>query len=267
MILDLHPALMTTGIGGDLQVWADSIDPRDRFDFAWNLGNPNLFAIATLADSLPSIHYRHQIRAWVRASLQNEGFSFWLENLAHMRNRNRNRGAFIAGKNPNYHGEIHDAYRSMLLTAKRPCDSVMRLYVHKLLGLAREHGVRVYVVIAPLSPALQQERKAKGFDDVYTRMLSSFMDHPNLVVLDARDSGFDVSVFRDASHLDFEGANALTTQVADFLRQPWRVAAAAGSPAARWVPLPPYHQTPIDVPVETLAKTRQNLLSPETLRR
>jgi hypothetical protein len=267
VVLDLHPALITHGIGHDLQIWADSIDPRDHFDFAWTLGNSNLFAILTLADTLPSVRYRHQIGTWVRASLRNEGFSLWLENLAHIRNRNRNRGAFISGKNPNYHGEISQPYRSMLLTTKRPCDPLMRLYIHKLLNLAQEHGVRVYVVIPPLSPALQQERKANGFDDVYTRTLSSFMEHPNLVVLDARDSGFETTMFRDASHLDFEGANAFTTQVADFLSLPERVAAATGAPEARWVALPPYHATPIAVPVETLAETRQMLLSPETVRR
>src|SRR5262249_40088260 len=160
------PALVTVGIDADLRIWADSLGTWDRLDLAWTLSNPNVFTVSALAEAVPSIRYRYQLQGWIAAALNSEGggYSFWMYNLAHIRNRNRNRGAYVADKNPRYRGEVPLPYRSLLLGEERPCNPMVELYTHRLLRLAEEHGVRVYAVIFPFSPRLQKERQAKGLD-------------------------------------------------------------------------------------------------------
>jgi hypothetical protein len=188
-------------------------------------------------------------------------------NVAHIRNRDQNRGAYVADKNPSYRGEIPLPYRTLLLGEERPCHPMTETYTHRLLRLAEEHDVRVYAVILPFSPRLQEARQAKGLDAAYDRFIGTFLAHPNFVVLDARYSGFETRVFRAASHLDYEGANALSAEIADRLRRDRRVALAKGGPETRWVNLPPYRRTPIDVPIETFAETEKALFTPKTIRR
>ena len=60
--------------------------------------------------------------------------------------------------------------------------------------------------------------------------------HPDVVVLDARGSGYDATVHIDAIHLDHRGAEVLSRDVAAVLADRLR----RGGPAARWVDLPPY---------------------------
>jgi hypothetical protein len=75
--------------------------------------------------------------------------------------------------------------------------------------------------------------------------------HPNLVVLDACRSGFPANLFWDVTHLDRDGALALSALIADFLR-------AHPKPAeltSRLVALPDYHSVAIDIPVEDVSQS------------
>ena len=259
VLIDFHPAFITYRPEVRGHVWADALDVRECFDMARALRDPDIFTSAAVAKTLPTLYYRHDVRAWVAAAFDGRDYSHEMGNLLQMRNLNRNHGARVCEKNPAYRGEVSAILRGFLLGDVRPCDPDESLYIHRLIDLAAAHGVRVCWVIFPFAPALQSEREAKGLDAAYTGIVREFTGHPNLVVLDARRSGYNASVFTDASHLDLEGSATLSNDVADVLLR------AADSP--NWVFLPPFRKTSIDVSIETVDETYTALFERSTVRK
>jgi hypothetical protein len=83
------------------------------------------------------------------------------------------------------------------------------------------------------------------------------LHYPNVTVLDGRHSGYDHTLFVDASHLDGQGAYTLSRDVADVLRR-----GLAGDDAVvrtRWVDLPAYRACPVEVALEDVEQSRRNL--------
>ena len=92
-------------------------------------------------------------------------------------------------------------------------------YTRRLLDEAGRLGIPVIWVIAPVAPEAQAVRESQGFDAPHTRNLRTLAgDHPNLVVLDARDGGFLDADFVDSCHLNARGAARLSAAVAAAIR-------------------------------------------------
>ena len=92
-------------------------------------------------------------------------------------------------------------------------------------------------MILPLSPEIHASRAVTGSDEAYDRFARAALDrHPDVVVLDARHSGYDGSVYIDAIHLDHRGAKALTNDVAALVDDRLK----HKDPAPRWVELPAF---------------------------
>jgi hypothetical protein len=258
VLIDVHPLLITTSYKDVHTGWTDALGLGDTLDMAWTVRDPDFFTSAALARILPSFYYRFGVREAVTARLAGRDWSYRLINILHVRNFNRNQGAYVSLRQPGYHGEVSDHYRSTLATP-RAVDKAAWHYLERFVALAAKHDVRVYWLIPPFVPALQHEREAQGLDARYDRMVERLQKRfPNVSVLDARRSGFEPPVFLDACHLDPQGAYVLSRVVADALgRSPARRGSAApGTP--RWVTLPPYQDYPIDVPTEDI---NQSLLA------
>ena len=265
VVVDFHPAFLSAsyrGGGGH----SDALRLGDCLDMAWTVGDASFFATLALAKGLPSAYHKDAIRNAVLAALRGESASMAATNLQYLRNMNRNRGALVNLRNPNYHGEISNVYRSYFLgDAPWRCDPDEETYIHKFLGLAAAHGIRVCWVVMPLVPDMQSGREARGHDDEYARFARSFLSYSNLVVLDGRRSGYEPSVFMDACHLDPQGAYVFSKGVAEVLR---RLDAPGGAPdQGRWVSLPAYREHPIDVPLEDLRQSGLALQADAAARR
>jgi hypothetical protein len=259
VLIDVHPAIISTSYKDVNTGWSDALGLGDILDMAWTARDPDFLAVTALARTLPSVYNRFRIREAVTARLAGRDWSFRLANLQHVRNLNRNQGAFVGLRHPSYHGEIADQYRTILLGTPRAVDKVEWHYLERFVALAAKHDVRVYWLIPPFVPALQHERDVQGLDARYDRMVERLQKRfPNVAVLDARRSGFEPPVFLDACHLDPQGGYVLSRSVADALgRSPERRGPAApGTP--RWVTLPRYQNYPIDVPIEDV---NQSLLA------
>jgi hypothetical protein len=222
--------------------WSNVLGPRDLLDLAREARDARFFALVVLNQNLPSFSYRHGLRRALLAALEGRPGSRLLENLTNLRNYNRNKGAYVKGKNPEFHGQVATMCKRALLGDHWACDPLKARYVSRFLGLAAANGIRVYWLIPPFSPALQAGRERTGRDADYTRFVQSFRRYPNLVVLDGRYSGYDDSAFLDSCHIDSDGAYAYSKDVADAVRRPV---------GPRRVALPAYRKQPIDVPVET----------------
>jgi hypothetical protein len=250
VVVDFHPSFITSPYTASLG-WPDALGFADCLDMAWNTRDSRFLATNILAKTVPSYYYRPQVRAGVLAALRGEPSSARYNNILLDANIKRNRGALIVPRNPSYRGEISEGYRQSFLADGWRCDPDEHRAIHKFLDLAAAHGIRVYWLVVPLCPALQAAREQKGLDAIYSQFVRSFQGYPNLVVLDARRSGYDASVFLDASHLDLQGAFVLSRDIADVLRHD----AHRKFDGTRWVSVPPYRALPIDVPLEQIPQT------------
>ena len=216
LIIDLPANFLGSSLNSQAFAWPDALNVRDTFDMAWALRDARFFAAVVSEKLLPSMAYRLQVRKAILAMLQGESASLAQENLSYARNYNQNLGAFLAGKKPDYSGEISEGYRNAFLSADWQPDPVKSRYFRRLIELAAANGVRVYWVISPFVPSLQTLRDAKQLDAPYDKfawaMISKF---PNLTVLDARHSSYAHSVFMDAIHLDIDGAAAFSRSIAE----------------------------------------------------
>ena len=73
-----------------------------------------------------------------------------------------------------------------------------------------------------------------------------------MVVIDGRSSGYDATLFVDATHFDRQGSMAFSAAVADAMGP----GQGGVSSRSRWVDLPAYGDWPTDVPVEDLAQSQ-----------
>lgn len=251
VLVDFHPAFL----GAPYLVenrWSDLLGFWDCVDLSWTVKDARFFASTVLDKAVPSIYQRLAIRKSVLDSLRGSPQSLRLGNLQALRNHRQNKGALVGLRNPSYRGGVTGGYQKILVERVFRCCPAEESYLHRFLALAAAHGVRVYWVVMPLTPALQQAREARGVDAEYTRFVRSFRKYPNLVVIDGRRSGYDHPVFVDACHLDPQGGFVLSSDVAEILRR----GRGRGSDDVRWVNLPPYRDRPIDVPLENALQSQ-----------
>ena len=249
VLVDFHPTLLTKTPELDGRLWADSIELGDCFDMACKLRDPSVFGETLMTKILPTLYYRNSVRESIDKTLEGGEFSFLTQNLAHLRNREQNRGATVPPGNPGYRGEITADDQAVLLDNLFPFHPKEVGYLRKFFRLAESRNIRVYWVVFPFTPLVQSGRETRGLDARYTRLLNSFRDDPNLVILDARYSSYEASVFRDASHLNLDGANTLSSDIAEVLRHP--PDRLLDGPGPVIVAMPRYRPIPIEVSIET----------------
>ena len=249
VVVEFHPHYLTEGHWSAVRFWPDLLDTRDGLDLACSARDAEFFAATALARLLPTVKDRFQVRACVLAALGGGNASTASATLIYRRNRNRNDGALVLPRNPSYRGEIAPQFRSAFLGDSWRCHPTNAAYVRRLLDLAGSRNIPVYWVIPPLVPGLQDARERQGLDASYTAFARSFLARcPNLVVVDARHSGYAPDVFNDAAHLDRQGACTLSADVGDVLKR--------GISEGRWVDLPAYRARAESVAPEDLNESR-----------
>ena len=203
---------------------------------------------------LPSYRSRHEVRSNLLAALRGEADPLGGINRTCLRNWILNDGANVAAKNPAFDGAVGQGDAKAFLTHVFHCHRVNAEYIRRFLDLAAARRVRVYWLLPPLSPGLQDLRDRSGADDGYGRFARALQArYPGLTILDARHSNYDHSLFVDATHLDGQGAYTLSRDVGDFLRRDL----ADGSDGPRWVDLPDYRECPVEVALEDVEQSRQ----------
>jgi len=263
VVVEYHPQCLAGDHWQAVRFWPELLGPREGLDLAWTARDAEFLATTLLAHVFPSIKDRFQIRANVRAALRGEKSDDLAWNtLTISRNKNKNRGALVAIRNTRYQGDLSSPMAAGFLPESWACDPVNEGYIRRLLDLARSRGITVYWLIPPVTPELQARREQKGLDALYARFARSFLDrYPNLVVLDARRSGYGASVFLDPAHLDRQGACTLSADVGDLLRA--RVGIGTGR---RWIALPAYRDLATRVPMEDLSESQVALATRRTRR-
>lgn len=205
----------------------------DVLDLAWSSGDLGLFGALMSRKVLPSCRFRFEIRGGLLAALEGRSSSERASVVSHRTIWARERGA-----QPTEPGRSHHPLESTLIELVSPdrwsCPATTEAYVDRFFDLAEAHRITVYWLLPPLSPGVRARRVARGSDAAYDRFAQAVAArHPNAVILDARDSGYDDPVHIDHLHLDRRGASVLSADLAAILLE------GPGSRASDRLALPP----------------------------
>jgi hypothetical protein len=238
--------------------------PREAWELAWNYHDREFFGHLVVARVLPSFRWRLPIRGDVVAAFQGQSRSNQENTRPLRRNWHVNGGGILLAKQPDFHGDIPPQWVGDLLSHELTIRPENACYVRRLLRLAAEHGIAVYWLLPPNSARVIAARDANGVHARYNRFVRTMLaQFPNLVVIDARHTGYQNSVFVDPVHLDRDGAAALSGDLADVLQN----ALSHAEPVPRWVELPAYREQPVALRLEDVDQSRTALRVADEIQR
>ena len=137
--------------------------------------------------------------------------------------------------------------------------------MERLMQLAAFRDIPVFWLLPPLSPALQARRDQSGAEAAYERFVRSFVArYPRLLtVLDARRGDYPAANFNDLTHLNSQGAVALSRAVARAIGP--LLSRSPSGLATKWVVLSrPANNLPGSIVIEDLDQSRRILTARDT---
>lgn len=223
-----------------LRQWPELLNTAELLDLAWSLRDPNFFTATALAELLPSLRARDEVRTALTDA--SKGLPSTRRPFAESFRRNTrvNRGA-NAMTASTLQGDLTANCR--MLFGRFACDPLNAAYLDRFFRLAAEHQIPVYWVITPATAEVEQMCQVSGFDAAWTAFVKAMQErHPNVTVLDGRRSGYGRDLYCiDSIHLNHIGGSALSAEIASILGR------GAGS---RWVTLPPYRPAQAGIVLE-----------------
>jgi hypothetical protein len=208
---------------------------------AWKARDPVLLANLVTRRTFFSLRCRPGLRSWVASTLAGRPGRDRAVMAETRRHWGQHAGAMVMPAVPGQRVVGTLQQRRFYPKGWTP-DRVNSDYIRGLIELAGAHGSKVYWLIPPIHPAVEEANEAAGFDQRYVAFVSEQQRrYPGLVVIDGRHARYDPNVFFDADHLGREGAFALSEDLGDVLRS----ASRSRSPD-RWVKLPRYRSRTTD---------------------
>ena len=272
VVVDFAPMLLRVGPRHNLSRWASLLGPAEAAELAWSARDADLFATVALGRVLPSFRSRVGVRTNLMGALAGRDASHRWGNSVFFRNWRANDGAQLAPASPamrDLDGAKVDAFRAAFYP-QWVCDPANEEAIGKFLALAAGQGVRVYWVLTPIWPALNDRLARDGqgaAHEAFARSWQSrFPDH--LTVVDGRGVVSDPAGFYDMNHLSIAGAYAFSLALGDVLRH--TLPGAAGGPdssPSRWVALPACRLRPVPEGVEDLRRSLVAVQPKDPLRR
>jgi hypothetical protein len=257
IVMDTKPAVLIGGADYNAPYWPATLTPRECLELGWIAGRGQLGLAMLTARLVPSLQSRLGLRSGFLAALNNTTDPIHEVNRVLWRNWTVNGGANVASLDSSYRGELSPEIRERLHPDRWYVDRSNVEGIERLLGLARERKVRVYWLLPPISPGLQEWRERSGSEAKYEAFVRSFQRrYPGVViVLDARRIARDPSLYVDATHLSGRGAIVLSRAVGVVLR------AEATSPTRDWIGVEDPPGDPRDgrdsTPLEDVERSKQ----------
>ncbi len=259
IVFDLKPGLLAGGPQYRLREWQELLTPGEAMALLRAYRSVTFASELVLGYVVPSFRARHEIRSSLREAVLGESSRLVALNALCRRNWTINRGANLATPSASFHGEVSEAQHEEHLSGKFTAQRVNAAAARRLVTLAANRGIRAYLVIPPLTPALFARQTTTGSAAKYDAFLKSLQaQNPALTILDARDSGYPAEVFVDPIHLDAQGAFTLSTDVAEVMRVDLEMAETALR-TNRWIHLSTYHEVGIPESIEDVEQSRRRL--------
>ena len=218
-----------------IRMYPDLATSRDLVDLAWTADDTDFLTSTLLGKLVPSYKCRHEIRASVTAALDGRRASPWPVQSAIWATWKNQDGAQPMPSNEQG-ATSNPAMTRDISPQGWQCDPINAHYVEKFLELAGSKQIPVFWLIPPLHPDVHILRAGQGADEAYSRFVrATIARHPDVVVLDARGSRYDRSLYIDSIHLGQTGAKILSAEVGRLLLD----RLGTRNEPKRWVNLPP----------------------------
>jgi hypothetical protein len=218
--------------------WPQLLDMSELVDLSRSARDSSFFGAVLIRELLPSYRGRREIRGEFGRLILKGVTNLRFQNIINGRNWRINRGSLLMPPKPGNKTRVTPDQWN-LPYCDWALDPVTSEYLREFLTLAARNGVQVVWLIPPTSPEHEGLRAHVGQHEHSTRVAREFQAaFPGLVVIDARTSGYDRSVFFDDSHLTKQGAVAYTGDLAEVIAP---IVARAGTTAS-WVELPRYRE-------------------------
>ncbi len=254
VVVDFTPPLLRVGPRHILTRWGALLDPLETAQLAWWAKDADFFAEVALGHALPSLRGKTTIRGNVKDALAGRSSANTIWNNMGIRNWDKNEGAQLmvgsaAAKN------LPDAEVQRLREGYYPewsCDPANAEGIDHFLALASRNNIRVFWLLVPVIPALQDKMSQSGIDARHEEFLRSWQaKYPDLVILDARRKVAEVDAFWDPQHLSIVGASAFSKTLGDVLRR-----SSTGKLDQNWVSLPDVKIGPLPPGIENIDESR-----------
>ncbi len=152
------------------------------------------------------------------------------------RNWTANDGANVMADKPGFNGFVGEAEERVFMVAQTFLNPINLDFADRLFNLATHHDTRVYWLLPPITPKLQERREQTGAEERYLKFVRAVQQkYPGVTILDARHSGFEHTQFCDVIHLSNRGARSLSRSVALAVRDDL---AKHSRPTGGWLELP-----------------------------
>jgi hypothetical protein len=232
-------------------LWAQVLSPADCLELSWNERDASFFAAVMTHRYLPSSRNRDAIRANISTAFQG-GSSQKGTAITFVKNWRANRGAMIHEITPQAQW-TDDEMASLFYPKTWSCTASNKQYVDRFLRLAAKNRIAVFLLLPPFEPRIHAKRHEIGLEQAYSGFARSLQARfANLVVVDARRSGYDSSAHLDPIHLHRRGATSLSHDLGEIVSA--SLASTLNGP--RWVELPAFRELPFDRTVQDLGDTR-----------
>jgi hypothetical protein len=232
VVVDFHSNLLAVSPKSTCPYWSDLVDARDALDLAWQTRDLALIAAEVGTWLLPSYKVRDQIRDGFRSALRGQERAAVAERRTILHNWRVQAGAHMIEHPPRAPERIETNPQKRERWGPHPVNVA---YLRRFFDLAARHGVPVFWLVPPTHPDWQLRRERLGAEPTFTAFIHRVQDlYPGVVVVDGRHSGYDRSLFLDATHLNARGARKLSHALAGVLKS--RLKSPQALP--RWVSLP-----------------------------
>jgi hypothetical protein len=253
LVLDFFPRHLQSSPLMGLDPWVSLTTLGDVIDLARAGRDVEFLGRVALAKILPTLRLRPEVRTNVLAALHGEdqGDKHHVPPFLR-RNMEVNRGGLLCPPTPGLDKDL-DAWSKTYFPARWSCHPIHEVYIRRLLRLAASRQIRVFWLLPPLQPALQEHCERSGFDARHVEFVRGYQaKYPNVTVLDGRHAAYDPRVFFDPHHLARDGAAVFSSDVAMTVRR----AIDSDPTLPRWVNLPSYGKRRIDGPLEDVEQSR-----------
>jgi hypothetical protein len=237
IVIDTKPAVLIGGADYNAQYWPATLSAPECLELGWIAGKGPLALAVLTARLLPSLQSRLGVRSRVEAALTQAPERIREINRVLLRNWTVNGGANVAMMNSAYRGDLSPEIQDRLHPDRWYVDPANAAGLEQLLKLAARRGIRVFWLLPPISPGLQDWRERSGSEAKYEQFVRSYCErYPSVVsVLDARRMARDTSLYVDATHLSGRGATVLSRAVGAVLKA--ELAQPAANPPGGWITL------------------------------
>ncbi len=255
IVIETKPAVLIGGADYNAHYWPAALTARECLEMGWAVRKGTLGLAAMTARLIPSLQSRLEIRSGLMASLNGTTDRIPEINRMLLRNWTTNDGANVALLESPYRGLLSPEIQEKLHPDKWYVDHSNKVGIDRMLKRSRDHQIRVFWLLPPISPGLQAWRERSGAESHYEKFVRSYCDRfpATVTILDGRRIAREPSLYVDATHLSGRGAIVLSRSIAPVMASELR------SPKLKppaWITLEEPPAAP-DPPLEDVEQSRR----------